>query len=521
MNESAKINAMLADTREIERLGIQQSRQALVKLRQRVIAAYREQAIFNADFLVKELQPTLEKAAAIAHASGQRRALLLAKQGATKEQQRRLVLSHGNLPIEFDLLDKVAKLLKKTYSGSIDSLKKLYTDVVSTALKNLAAPIERKVRDTINDLIGETAPLNRAIEKLDETLNRLGVGTVEENKLEAIYRTQLQTSFNAGRWQEDQDEAIQEILWGYKYVTAGDDRVREEHAALDGTTLPKDDPFWETYWPPNGWNCRCQVIPIFEERETKQPELLEDGSVPRPDAGFEFNPGIVLTDVALSLGYDPNQPRDEKGRFGETDGGSSVTKPDNVKRIDLESIDSEVAQKIMDTVTEVTEQYPINIEAVQSGNLSGQHTWEPGRPDLDGSVAQLNTLSIGKYKDGEKVEERLHYLNVEEKIFANREAYKTYRESVPSGFLAEPSIKGTIVHEIGHALEKDHPQDLPQMQKIYSKYKESGGNLSTYSKANMREMVAEAFAHNYIQGSLEGTGLEELKPIFDSWKKRK
>jgi hypothetical protein len=58
MNESAKINAMLADTREIERLGIQQSRQALVKLRQRVIAAYREQAIFNADFLVKELQPT-------------------------------------------------------------------------------------------------------------------------------------------------------------------------------------------------------------------------------------------------------------------------------------------------------------------------------------------------------------------------------------------------------------------------------------------------------------------------------
>jgi SPP1 gp7 family putative phage head morphogenesis protein len=296
MNESAKINAMLADTREIERLGIQQSRQALVKLRQRVIAAYREQAIFNADFLVKELQPTLEKAAAIAHASGQRRALLLAKQGATKEQQRRLVLSHGNLPIEFDLLDKVAKLLKKTYSGSIDSLKKLYTDVVSTALKNLAAPIERKVRDTINDLIGETAPLNRAIEKLDETLNRLGVGTVEENKLEAIYRTQLQTSFNAGRWQEDQDEAIQEILWGYKYVTAGDDRVREEHAALDGTTLPKDDPFWETYWPPNGWNCRCQVIPIFEERETKQPELLEDGSVPRPDAGFEFNPGQVLTE---------------------------------------------------------------------------------------------------------------------------------------------------------------------------------------------------------------------------------
>lgn len=44
-----------------------------------------------------------------------------------------------------------------------------------------------------------------------------------------------------------------------EYVTVGDERVRQEHAGLDGTTLPVDHDFWNTYYPPNGWNCRCTV----------------------------------------------------------------------------------------------------------------------------------------------------------------------------------------------------------------------------------------------------------------------
>lgn len=42
-----------------------------------------------------------------------------------------------------------------------------------------------------------------------------------------------------------------------EYVTAGDDRVREEHQQLNGIILPIDDPFWRHYYPPNGWRCRC------------------------------------------------------------------------------------------------------------------------------------------------------------------------------------------------------------------------------------------------------------------------
>ncbi len=47
----------------------------------------------------------------------------------------------------------------------------------------------------------------------------------------------------------------------WEYRTAGDDKVRPEHALLDGLILPANDPLWKKIFPPNGWKCRCYVIP--------------------------------------------------------------------------------------------------------------------------------------------------------------------------------------------------------------------------------------------------------------------
>lgn len=80
-----------------------------------------------------------------------------------------------------------------------------------------------------------------------------------------------------------------------QYRTALDDRVRAEHAALEGVTLPQDDPFWNTAFPPNGWNCRCHVIPVPQEGHTTSNSeaarlsfrQLTEGR----DSIFRFNPG--------------------------------------------------------------------------------------------------------------------------------------------------------------------------------------------------------------------------------------
>lgn len=44
-----------------------------------------------------------------------------------------------------------------------------------------------------------------------------------------------------------------------EYVTMADERVREEHQGLHGIILPVDDPFWNSYYPPNGYRCRCST----------------------------------------------------------------------------------------------------------------------------------------------------------------------------------------------------------------------------------------------------------------------
>jgi len=82
----------------------------------------------------------------------------------------------------------------------------------------------------------------------------------------------------ASKW--TQFEQNKDILPNLQYRTAGDDRVRDAHERLEGTTKPIDDPFWDEFYPPNGWRCRCTVQQVAgEERE---PEALPDeNEVPR------------------------------------------------------------------------------------------------------------------------------------------------------------------------------------------------------------------------------------------------
>lgn len=55
--------------------------------------------------------------------------------------------------------------------------------------------------------------------------------------------------------------AQQDLFPYWEYRTAADDKVRQEHRELDGVILPVNDPRWQKIYPPNGWNCRCYVVP--------------------------------------------------------------------------------------------------------------------------------------------------------------------------------------------------------------------------------------------------------------------
>lgn len=89
--------------------------------------------------------------------------------------------------------------------------------------------------------------------------------------LEAEYDAAVRSSIMARNWQDIQ--ANKDIFPYLTYKTAGDDRVRISHKALDGITLSVNDAFWKTYYPPNGWGCRCDVIP--QQEVTAETPLLK------------------------------------------------------------------------------------------------------------------------------------------------------------------------------------------------------------------------------------------------------
>ena len=79
---------------------------------------------------------------------------------------------------------------------------------------------------------------------------------------ETEYNAAVGSAEMAANWVgfEKSAEDGNEVL--LKYETVGDRRVRESHRLLDGVVKPMDDKFWDKYYPPNGWGCRCTVYEL-------------------------------------------------------------------------------------------------------------------------------------------------------------------------------------------------------------------------------------------------------------------
>lgn len=70
--------------------------------------------------------------------------------------------------------------------------------------------------------------------------------------LQAEYNFAVTSAEMAAKWEQFEEDGDR---YNLQYRTVGDDRVRESHRKLDGVTLPPSSPFWNEYFPPNGWKC--------------------------------------------------------------------------------------------------------------------------------------------------------------------------------------------------------------------------------------------------------------------------
>ncbi len=160
------------------------------------------------------------------------------------------------------------------------------------------------------------------VQKIDRTYNR--------NYLRAEYNFCHASATMAAKWEQFEED---EDRYNLQYRTANDDKVRPEHAALDRVTLPMSDSFWKTYYPPNGWNCRCTVVQVRKEKyeETNHDEAMTRGekATGKDTKGiFHFNPGIEKKTVPDYNPYTIRRCRDcDVAKGNGSDSPSTLSRP--------------------------------------------------------------------------------------------------------------------------------------------------------------------------------------------------
>ncbi|MGR3791575.1 phage head morphogenesis protein [Flavobacterium sp. TN-1] len=197
-----------------------------------------------------------------------------------------------------ELTTITAGVLQKGITHEVPAELKNYLDkdvFVFSGLKTHAQLSE--ARSYLKDERGDVRSyedFERLVTKLNENYNR--------NYLEAEYLFATSSAQSASNWHQFSDDTKRYYL---QYRTASDDRVRDSHRVLHNVTLPKDDPFWDYYYTPNGWRCRCQVIEVLANKNTKSNsvEAMAKGDKATTIIGkngkenklFQFNPGKTKT----------------------------------------------------------------------------------------------------------------------------------------------------------------------------------------------------------------------------------
>lgn len=72
-------------------------------------------------------------------------------------------------------------------------------------------------------------------------------------RLETIFRTNMQSAYAVGQWQQIKEQQADAPYLMYDAVD--DYRTRAQHAAWDNKVLPVSSQWWDTHSPPNGYNC--------------------------------------------------------------------------------------------------------------------------------------------------------------------------------------------------------------------------------------------------------------------------
>jgi SPP1 gp7 family putative phage head morphogenesis protein len=207
---------------------------------------------------------------------------------------------------------RVTMTRKQFYALSASMRKRAFTVGRLTQLDL----IEKAKSLYLAQLEGEAASMEAFVASIKANVDAVGLPRYYEN----VYRTNIQTDYNAGRAMEMERNKP----YALQFIGIEDGRQTDICRVRSGVVLPYDDPWWDDNWPPLHYNCRSTVRAIYQEEadilgismDEKPPESAssDDSS---PMKGFGRNP------VRASKEWSPSPAQKERiesaGIHGELD----------------------------------------------------------------------------------------------------------------------------------------------------------------------------------------------------------
>ncbi len=171
---------------------------------------------------------------------------------------------------------------------------------------------------------------------MDSMYERHGYTQLAPYRIETIFRTNMQSAYQGGRYRQMTSPAVLAARPYWRYVAVMDAATRPEHVALHGKIFRFDHPFWGKWYPPNGYRCRCTVTTTTEKQMAREGWESEDedptgklfepidpetgNKMPArsllPDAGWDHNPAAESWTPDLDQ-YEPALKKYLKAAIGD------------------------------------------------------------------------------------------------------------------------------------------------------------------------------------------------------------
>lgn len=175
------------------------------------------------------------------------------------------------------------------------SIAERYRGLAFTVSGYTKAQILKRFYDEILAALEEGNTLSEFRSRMNEFLESEGYEGLAPSQADLIFRTNVQTAYNVGHYEQMTDPTVMKLRPYWQYDAVNDSNTRPSHLFMDGKVYPADHPVWDTWFPPNGFKCRC-LVRNLSKRQVEARGLTVEDTPPVsifPDPHFNTNPAKV------------------------------------------------------------------------------------------------------------------------------------------------------------------------------------------------------------------------------------